>query len=74
MWPALKGEGEGGIWARARACGAREGERKGLGLHDIQSKTFAGNSGREARSRFAGNSFFPEKQTTRKTKCYGGWL
>ena len=26
-WPALKGEG--GIWARERACGASEGERKG---------------------------------------------
>ena len=28
-WPALKREGEGGIWARERACGAREEEKKG---------------------------------------------
>ena len=28
-WPALKREGEGGIWARERACGAGEEERKG---------------------------------------------
>ena len=50
MWPALKGEGEGGIWARERACGrAREKgkerlQRRYCFLHFLRSDSERKNS------------------------------